>query len=359
MLQGSILSLMREATMDDKKAKQQQNAEQFYQQALQLRDDDPRRAEELLIQAADLGHSDAQYKVGQVFACRPLIGTLCRDIPMMLKYYNLAAEEGHSDARCALASMYENGIGVKQDVVMAVVLYRLSAEQNNKLAQEKLSYLYEKNVLPFYPNRLQDYKADLEQRNIPKAQKYVDRAESYNKLKVEFDGVLHKIKHCLNVGDDYRGEATDLLLSAKERLTQLKKVFVDPTDSRQLSEIAVLVFVNRMSEWIPVLICEDQVTACFNRLRAVMEQFECAPFQEKFILRCAVNTLRNSFEEEDMRRFEKSLANASLPVKPPKQSDARILANNATVVSPIMARQRSESSESIELKPLRGRTQPL
>ena len=55
-----------------------------------------------------------------------------------VKWYRLAAEQGHAEAQLIVGVMYSNGQGVPQDFKESVKWYSLSAEQKNAKAQ----YIY-------------------------------------------------------------------------------------------------------------------------------------------------------------------------------------------------------------------------
>jgi TPR repeat protein len=60
-----------------------------------------------------------------------------------VKWYRLAAEQGHAQAQLNLGFCYENGNGVPEDKVEAVKWYRLAAEQGSANALQALSDLGE------------------------------------------------------------------------------------------------------------------------------------------------------------------------------------------------------------------------
>ena len=57
-------------------------------------------------------------------------------------HLKLAADQGNADAQIALASMYEKGDGVTQDLVEAVRLYKLAVDQGDARAQWYLATMY-------------------------------------------------------------------------------------------------------------------------------------------------------------------------------------------------------------------------
>ena len=59
-----------------------------------------------------------------------------------VRWYHLAAEQGHATAQYNLAVAYDTGRGVPQDDAEAVRWYRLAAEQGNATAQYNLWLKY-------------------------------------------------------------------------------------------------------------------------------------------------------------------------------------------------------------------------
>jgi TPR repeat protein len=56
-----------------------------------------------------------------------------------VKWYRLAAAEGHARAQFLLGSMYDDGEGLPEDPKEAVKFYRLAAEQGHAKAQARLN----------------------------------------------------------------------------------------------------------------------------------------------------------------------------------------------------------------------------
>ena len=65
-----------------------------------------------------------------------------QDYKEAVKWYRLAAEQGHAKAQYNLGLMYDNGEGVPQDYKEAVKWYRLAAEQGVASAQTNLGFMY-------------------------------------------------------------------------------------------------------------------------------------------------------------------------------------------------------------------------
>lgn len=66
------------------------------------------------------------------------------DYAEALKWFRLAAEQGHADAQFFLGYMYDHGQGVPENDAEAVNWYRLAAEQGIPEAQFNLGLMYEK-----------------------------------------------------------------------------------------------------------------------------------------------------------------------------------------------------------------------
>ena len=60
-----------------------------------------------------------------------------------VKWYRLAAEQGHANAQFSLGVMYDNGKGVPQDYKEAVKWLRLAASQGYANAQFGLGVMYD------------------------------------------------------------------------------------------------------------------------------------------------------------------------------------------------------------------------
>ena len=69
-----------------------------------------------------------------------------QDDAEVVKWYRLAAEQGHASAQSNLGYMYENGQGVPQDYAEAVKRYRKAAEQGHVFAQANLGVMYREGL---------------------------------------------------------------------------------------------------------------------------------------------------------------------------------------------------------------------
>jgi TPR repeat protein len=91
--------------------------------------------------AADQGHAGAQYNLGLMYEKGQGVR---QDYAEALKWYRLAADQGDAGAQSNLGLMYDQGKGVQQDYVEAVKWYMLAADQGDARAQFNLGAMYEK-----------------------------------------------------------------------------------------------------------------------------------------------------------------------------------------------------------------------
>ena len=80
----------------------------------------------------------AQYNLGVMYANG--VG-VPQDDKTAVKWYTLAAEQGHASAQYNLGVMYRKGQGVPQDDKTAVKWYTLAAEQGDAAAQYNLGLM--------------------------------------------------------------------------------------------------------------------------------------------------------------------------------------------------------------------------
>jgi len=67
--------------------------------------------------------------------------------------YKQLAYKGNVDAQYNLGIFYYNGIGVKQNKVLAFIWLSTASSKNHSLAQNKLGYMYEKGEIPDIKNK--------------------------------------------------------------------------------------------------------------------------------------------------------------------------------------------------------------
>ena len=105
--------------------------------------------------AAEQGNAEAQYRLGDIFENGDtevskiivrLGGVEEKGVPQdyaeAVKWYLLAAEQGHDWAQYSFGSMYEHGRGISENDAEAVKWYRKAAEQGNAFAQTDLGHMY-------------------------------------------------------------------------------------------------------------------------------------------------------------------------------------------------------------------------
>ena len=96
-------------------------------------------ARELFRLAAEQGHTEAQNKLGVMYADGE--GVL-QDYAEAVRWYRKAAEQGYAYAESNLGYMYDGGQGVLQDYAEAVRWYRKAAEQGLPESQYNLGLQY-------------------------------------------------------------------------------------------------------------------------------------------------------------------------------------------------------------------------
>ena len=94
----------------------------------------------LFINAAQQGHADAQFNLGEVYSNGE---GAPQDYAEAESWYRLAALQGHANAQFNLGVMYEDGQCVPQDYTEAEKWYRLAALQGNVDAQFNLGVMFE------------------------------------------------------------------------------------------------------------------------------------------------------------------------------------------------------------------------
>ncbi len=114
---------------------------------LSEKQNDAKLAVEWYRKAAEQGHPDAYYQLGVVFA-KGAKG-VSADSQESRRLYQVAASEfdvhaqkGNADAQYKLAGMYQQGLGMKTNMVLALKWMEKSALQGHTLAQLSLGRLY-------------------------------------------------------------------------------------------------------------------------------------------------------------------------------------------------------------------------
>ncbi len=102
---------------------------------------DKREAVKWLLKAAEQGHANSRYKLGWMHANG---GIVRQDYYLAAKYYRLAATfNNHPEAQFRLGELHFNGRGVEHDYGKAITYYRQAAKQGHAAAQFILSSMYE------------------------------------------------------------------------------------------------------------------------------------------------------------------------------------------------------------------------
>ena len=102
--------------------------------------------------SADLGYTDAQYALGQIYSNGEKYGSriiVDKDSAIAAYWYGVvknkytkSAEQGDAEAQVKLARMYQWGNGTDKDISKAVYWYRKAAEKDNADAQLALGNIY-------------------------------------------------------------------------------------------------------------------------------------------------------------------------------------------------------------------------
>lgn len=137
---GQAQNLTKEAS-----AKKQAAAQKYYRNAQKMLISQNKRSETvknailLLHKAAELGHADAQTKLGIMYSTgidAPI------NIPSAVTWLKKAAASNHPEGLNQLARFYHKGIGVPRDLGQAIVLWKRGAKLGNAHAQMSLALAY-------------------------------------------------------------------------------------------------------------------------------------------------------------------------------------------------------------------------
>jgi TPR repeat protein len=71
-----------------------------------------------------------------------------QDFTEAVKWWRLAADQGHAGAQCNLGVKYAQGTGVQQDFTKAARLFKLAAEQGNATAITNLPIILHQHLFP-------------------------------------------------------------------------------------------------------------------------------------------------------------------------------------------------------------------
>jgi len=116
---------------------------QNYEKGLEGMPKEPSKAFECFLQAAELGHTRAEIRVGFYYD----VGFGCSEDPERAAYwYRKAAAKNEPKALFSLGLCYAKGIGVAKDEVEALKLFAQSAELGYDRAIYNLGYCYEQGI---------------------------------------------------------------------------------------------------------------------------------------------------------------------------------------------------------------------
>ena len=104
-------------------------------------DVDERKAFAYFKQAANQGHTEAQY---QLSICYDRGMGVRRSITEAAKWCQMAAYGGHAQAQSEIGYCYEYGQGVVRNIKEAVRWYQIASEQGNVEAKNNLAFCYQK-----------------------------------------------------------------------------------------------------------------------------------------------------------------------------------------------------------------------
>src|SRR5690606_20809114 len=94
-------------------------------------------------QAADDGHAEALYRLGQLYSAGHGV---TRDYLRAFELYLAAAELDHAEAEYALGVLHEHGLGVEIDPAEAAYWYARAVDQGHTSAMCNLAGLYERGL---------------------------------------------------------------------------------------------------------------------------------------------------------------------------------------------------------------------
>lgn len=101
----------------------------------------PKEAIKWLLKSAEQGHAEARFKLGWMYANGIIVR---QDYFMAAKYYRLAATfNNHVEAQFRLGELHFNGRGVDHDYGKAIRYYKQAASQGHAASQFLLSSMYQ------------------------------------------------------------------------------------------------------------------------------------------------------------------------------------------------------------------------
>lgn len=90
--------------------------------------------------SAEAGYDEAQFALAQMY--EEGIGVKA-DIVNAIKWYTEASNNGHLSSQFTLASLYEEGLKVEKNTNLAIKYFQLAASQNDLFSIYKLAVIYE------------------------------------------------------------------------------------------------------------------------------------------------------------------------------------------------------------------------
>jgi hypothetical protein len=138
----AVLSVLSEMETLPKKAV----PEAQYKLALSLAetgdDVDDAKAVGLYRMAADQGHVEAQFKLGEILVAGRGVR---RDLQEALQLFTAAADKNHAEACFHIGFMYDEGSGVRQDPIEAEKWYRRASELGSKAGEYGVQSIQSRN----------------------------------------------------------------------------------------------------------------------------------------------------------------------------------------------------------------------
>lgn len=111
----------------------------FYEGRAYEKKKDYYKAFRCYMSAAEVGHSDAQARVGYFY--QKGLG-VTKDFSEAVYWYQMAVDQDNPYAQLQLGICYYYAMGVEKDINMALYLYELSADNGNMEAQYRLARCY-------------------------------------------------------------------------------------------------------------------------------------------------------------------------------------------------------------------------
>jgi|GEM_PF-1329822 len=177
LIEGSLKATNVEKKDGEKEQKTVQAKEQLALVDKYYKEYNYKKALSCLKKAANYGYAEAQYELGLVYQIRHAMPSTTRrnkqllklydlgklvednadnDYKKAVKWYRLAADQGHSMAQYMLSHMYEWGNGVEKDSKEAIKWLNLAANQELPVAQYMLGIWHD----PHFSNNIEGIEKD-------------------------------------------------------------------------------------------------------------------------------------------------------------------------------------------------------